>query len=187
MLRTTSRSVPFGETQHSLRRTVEPVGFPVSVSEVRRHLGLGEDSETELEIEDLLPAAVSTVETHARIALLEQTWELTMDRFPRLIELWRPPIRQVVSVKYFDPDGDEKTLDSADYEVDTKSRPGRILPVHEKFWPETDVRMNAVTVEFEAGFDTVPWAAKLAVILAIKCPGGEAFESYLNQISWGAW
>ena len=185
---------PFKEIQHSLRRTVDPVSVPVSLIEAKRALDLGEEEDTELdaEIEDLILDAVEYVEERANRAICLQTWELTMDRFPRLIELWRPPVIAVSSIKYFDPAGAEQTVDSADYEVDTKSAPGRIRPVQDTFWPETEIRLNAVTVLFTAGYESsIPRVARLAVLFALRalytgCSPDEsdAFISQINRFGW---
>ena len=41
---------------------------------------------------------------------MEQTWRLTLDRFNGAIELRRPPLLQVVHVKYYDAAGVQRAV-----------------------------------------------------------------------------
>ena len=67
-------------------------------------------------------------------------------------------------MRYLDVDGAEQTLDPADYYVDKKTKPGYIVPAAGRAWPATGARVNAVTVDFTAGYgptdETVPSEAK---------------------------
>jgi uncharacterized phiE125 gp8 family phage protein len=80
-----------------------------------------------------------------------------------------------VSVKYYDTDGVEQTLDVAEYYEDAKSKPARIVPVSS--WPATKDRPNAVTITIEAGYgataDKVPQVIKQALLLMV----GDMYEN----------
>jgi hypothetical protein len=70
------------------------------------------------------------------------------------ISLGRAPLASVTSVKYLDENEVLQTWDSANYVVDTGSRPGRIFPAYGKVWPNTLVRENAVTIRYVCGYAT---------------------------------
>ena len=85
-------------------------------------------------------------------ALITQTWEQVLDAFPSgIIDVPLPPLQQVVSIKYDDENGDEQTLATSAYTVDTASDPGRIEPSDDG-WPATLDRIAAVRIRFIAGF-----------------------------------
>ena len=84
-------------------------------------------------------------------ALVDQTWELTLDAFPvREIRIPLPPLIQIVNVFYDDGGGVQQILDPADYSIDRVNEPGWILPVGS--WPATFDAINAVRICFRAGY-----------------------------------
>lgn len=101
----------------------------------------------------LAGSATRRAETITRCALLTQTWDLTLDRFPAwVLNVPKPPLRSVTSITYIDTNGVTQTLDASQYVVDTKSEPGRITPAFGAVWPSTQCRINAVTVRLVCGF-----------------------------------
>ena len=104
-------------------------------------------------------------------ALITQTWELVLDRFPTCaIKLPYPPLQSITHIKYFDVSGVEQTYSPANYAVDAVSQPGGVVP--NKSWPGTLDAVNAVTVRFVCGYgasaDDVPEPIKQAMHLMIK-------------------
>jgi uncharacterized phiE125 gp8 family phage protein len=108
-------------------------------------------------------------------AFISQTWEVTMDAFPRSprggpgpIPLSKSPVASIVHVKFYDVDGVQRTLDPQDYIVDDKSEPGCVVPAPGKAWPATAARINAVEVQYVAGYgpteDSVPAAIKQYIL-----------------------
>lgn len=93
-------------------------------------------------------------------ALLTQTWDLKFDRFPGFsdepIEVPLPPLQSVTSITYVDTAGATQTWASSEYDVDTHSEPGRILPGYNYRWPSTRDQINAVTLRFVAGYGADP-------------------------------
>jgi uncharacterized phiE125 gp8 family phage protein len=84
-------------------------------------------------------------------ALIDQTWELTLDAFPvHEIQIPLPPLIQIVNVFYDDAAGMQQILPPAQYSVDGVSEPGWIVPVGT--WPSTFNGINAVRVRFRAGY-----------------------------------
>src|SRR5690606_12930911 len=95
------------EARMTLFRTVAPETEPVSVVEVKQHLRIDHDTEDAL-IEGLVRAAREEVEASAGLALINQSWRLTLDRLPRSGEvgLRRHPVRSITSVTVYGADGE---------------------------------------------------------------------------------
>jgi uncharacterized phiE125 gp8 family phage protein len=98
-----------------------------------------------------------------------RTLEGYLDRFPvsGAIELERTPLVSVASVKYYDADGTEQTLDGSSYWTDLVSTPGRVVIKPSTVWPGIDGRPLAVKVTFDAGYgateSSVPEKIKHAI------------------------
>jgi len=142
---------------YSLNLITAPVIEPISLLEAKNHLRLMPDDEVpEESILSFILVAREKTENETRRALITQTWEAVSRAFPWSsdcpIELELPPLQSVISVKYIDTDGVEQTWDSSLYQVNTKSTPGFIIPVNGESYPETDDVINAVTIEFIAGY-----------------------------------
>ncbi len=135
-----------------MKLIMEPTVEPVTLEEVKQHCRVDHSDEDTL-IEAYLKAATRYAEsTLCWRAFVEQTLELTLDKFQDEIRLPRPPLQEVVSVKYFDKDNTEQTVDTDVYIVDTDSEPGRVIKADGKSWP-TDLRqVNAVKVRYKAGY-----------------------------------
>lgn len=189
----------------SLTRVSAPPVNPVTDAEVWDHLrvplvGSPAVPVDQSHIAALTAAAVAYLDGKDGIlgrALVQQTWDLKLDRFPRnrdsgydvpyfvrnAIRVPLPPLQSVTSITYIDPAGDEQTLSDTLYTVDTSSEPGRITPAYGQCWPQTQEVMNAVTVRFVAGYDVdsptdyganVPGPIKSAIKLLVS-------EMYQNR------
>lgn len=147
----------FGYT--GLRLNTAPATEPVSVATLKDHARVDGDDEDTL-LATYLQVARERVEQATGRALVLQTWDMFFDRFPAVIKIPKAPLSSVTHVKYTDTNGNEQTLSSSLYQVDTKSEPARIIPAYEEIWPVTRTIMNAVEVQFVAGYagtaDTSP-------------------------------
>lgn len=83
---------------------------------------------------------------------------LGLTPFGTPLRLPSPPLLAVDSIQYTDPDGTLQTMASADYQVDKLTEPARLLPAYGKAWPSTRAVLNAVKIQFRAGYVT-PFAA----------------------------
>lgn len=126
-------------------------------------------------------------------ALINQTWELTVDSFPSANSCWSyyypnrwfstspynngmaikipfPPLREIVSITYFDAAGNEQTMSPNDYTVDLVSEPGWVVP-DATAWPATLDAINTVTIQFIAGYgataEDVPADIRAALLLTV--------------------
>lgn len=124
------------------------------------------------ELNALIKAVRHAAEGYTRRALVTQTWDLKLDRFPCwTINVPKPTLQSVTSITYVDTDGNTQTLAADQYLVDTSSEPARITPVFGGIWPVTRWQNNAVTVRFVAGYGlaaTVPDGIKTWMIIRIK-------------------
>jgi len=106
------------------------------------------------EVKQAVLTATAEAEFETQRAFIEQTLRLTLDRFDGAIKLPRPRLISVVHVKFIDQAGQQQTLDPQDYQVDAESEPGYIVPAPGKDWPATAARINAVEVQYVAGYGT---------------------------------
>lgn len=147
---------------------------PVTLVEAKKHLRVTDDDDDDF-IAAIITAATRHAEEFTGRAFIDQTWEITLDEFPtNEIELKKPPLIEVVSVKYDDGNGDEMTLDPSGYVVDGISEPGWV--VLSGNWPTTFDSINAVRVRFRAGYldsgvspaeENVPLDIKQAIMLEV--------------------
>jgi len=104
------------------------------------------------EVEQAVKTATAEAEFETQRAFIEQTLRLTLDRFDGPIKLPRPRLISVVHVKFIDQTGQQQELHPLDYQVDAESEPGYIVPAPGKAWPATAARINAVEVQYVAGY-----------------------------------
>ena len=155
-----------------LKRITPPSDDPVTLAQARDHLHIEHELD-DAKLLDFIPAATAHAEeVELRRALVTQTWELYLDAFPEnAIEIPRPPLQSVTSVKYLDTAGALQTLAvTTDYLVDLYELPGLVLPAVGKSWPATQAVPNAVTVRFVAGYgdpDDVPVHLRQGLLLLI--------------------
>jgi phage conserved hypothetical protein, phiE125 gp8 family len=152
--------------------TTPPAAEPVSLPEAKAHLRVDAADDDSL-ITALITAAREYCEAFQNRAYVTQAWQLWLDAWPEgsEIRIPRPPLQAVNGVKYYGADNTEYVLPPADYFVDTRSEPGRIVLAYGKSWPSVTLRpANAVCVEFVAGYggaDKMPQRVKQAMYLLI--------------------
>ena len=154
----------------SVNIKTEPTTEPLTLVEAKAHLRVT-CTEDDVYITTLIKVARKHAERFQRRSYITQTLELRMDRFPAyLIELPRPPSISVTSIKYIDSNGDTQTLDASKYTTDFNSYVARVVPAFNEIWPTTRSVIDAVTIEYVAGFGAasdVPETIKQAMLLLI--------------------
>lgn len=161
----------------SLFLVTAPEVEPVTAAEAKLHLRVDGSDEDEL-ITALIVAAREYVENFTHRALIYQTWDLKLDGFPCWNEaIWLPkaPASSVTSVTYVDANGVTQTWSSSLYTTDfptgVQARRGRIVPAYGQYFPDTRRVINAVTVQFVAGYgasgSAVPAGLKSAMKILI--------------------
>ena len=137
---------------------------PVTVTQLKLYCGIDVSFATD---DELLTAAISAgrefVENETGRQLPAATYDLTLDKFPKMIYVPRPPLATITSIKYQDTDDAEQTLATSVYDVDSvdTDRVSRIVLKSGQQWPAVYTGINGIVVRFTCGYATVP-----AVLLA---------------------
>ena len=157
--------------RYALTQVTAPATEPLELDDTKNHLGVDLTDDDGM-IERLTGAARRQAESYLGRALITQTWEMHLDRFPVwTIKVPRPPLRSIESLVYIDSVGTTQTLEAERYRVDTASEPGRITPTYGGTWPATRAATNALTVQFKAGYgdaeENVPEDIRQALLLLV--------------------
>jgi uncharacterized phiE125 gp8 family phage protein len=142
---------------------------PISLAEAKVHLRLGDGTDEDALILDLISTAREMAEHYTGRALAPQTLEMALPAFPRCasaIELDMPPVTSVVSVKYTDTVGVEQTLDPK-YRLSAFGTQRNVMPTFGNSWPSTGCDPEAVRIQYVAGYVACPDAARSAMLLTI--------------------
>ena len=137
----------------SLVLNTPPVVEPVTLDQAKAYLKVDTGDDDAL-ITALIPAARARAEWHTGRAFLTQSWTLWCDAWPcdGIVESPVPPLQSIASVTTYANDDTARVLDTALYQVDAESRPGRMAlkPGAGVF---ADLRpINAIAIAFTAGY-----------------------------------
>jgi len=179
----------------STRLIVPPAALAVSMGAARLaarvDVNLDGTSALDSEIEDAIRTYTAEAETETNRAIMEQAWRVTLDAFPAAVKLDKARVLQVEHVKFYDAGGVQRTLDPQDYQVDAESEPGYIVPAPGTAWPATASRINAVEVQYRAGYGSddasVPAGIKgfiLARIAEHFESGGQPKNENVKRLLW---
>jgi len=142
----------------NLTLIIPPASEPIAIGAVELQTR-NVDLTAEADVVDLIIGSVrERAESITKRALITQVWELTLDAFPSgrgIIQLPKPPLQTVNSIKYLDSDGVEQTLSSLAYRVITTSEPGYVLPVYNSEWPVALNDIASVTINFTCGYGPI--------------------------------
>lgn len=142
-----------------------PVGYPVSLADVKEHLRITHDFQNDL-LQDYIRYACGRFDGYSGLsgqALLTQTWKYTSHGFPQHIPL--RPIQSITSVQYYDTNNAVQTVDPAEY----RHWNGHLDPLAS--WPVTYLRRDAVSITFVAGYEDasdVPGDLIGAILMLVK-------------------
>lgn len=148
-----------------------PAVEPVSLALAKAHLRIG-DSAAEDELINLyIATARETIENITKRALITQTWKRVSSELGNVIELTRPPLISVSSIKVYAYDGTAETAGATTYQVMTTREPGRIILEDGEVWPDTDRTQDAYEIIYTCGYggtaDYVPKALRTAVLMMV--------------------
>ncbi|MFC3079509.1 head-tail connector protein [Phenylobacterium terrae] len=156
-----------------LTRVTPPTETVVSLDEAKLHLRIGDSNSDDDElVESLIASATAMVEGPQGIgvALLEQTWRLSVDELDDEILIPFGPVQSVTSVTYRDEDGATQTLATSLYGVDTDRQPAAIYRKPNQSYPEVEGTSGCVKVTFVTGAASaaeVPADLRHAVLLLV--------------------
>jgi uncharacterized phiE125 gp8 family phage protein len=145
-------------------RTVEPVLSAVSLEDVKAHARITDDASNNV-LDAYIATATQEAEAFMGRGILTQTWKLVLEGFANIIPLpMAAPLQNdsgaspstAVVVQYYDADGTLQTLATTVYDVDTVSRPGRVVLKPDQSWPSLQhSRLNGrVVITYVVGWTT---------------------------------
>lgn len=149
----------------------QPIEEPITLAETKLALRIEHDID-DSKLSGDISSAREEVEKITHRQLISAQYRYSLDCWP-LHGIICPPRARLISVesiKYIDNDGILQTLDSSAYTVDTDSEPGRIVPAWGETWPSTRQELNAVRIEYTAGYANaaaVPHKIKQFMIMLI--------------------
>lgn len=139
----------------ALKLITAPEDEPITVATAKNFCKVDYTDDDEL-FSILITGARIAAEGIMNRALLTQTWDLSLDRFPGWEQyIPNPALQSITSIKYVDTNGVLQTLAADQYLVDNASEPGRVTPAFGLIWPPTRYQTNAVTIRFVCGYGEV--------------------------------
>lgn len=133
--------------------TTPPKFEPVSLFELKQALKLcTSDTDEDALLSSLISAARVTVEAYQRRTIVQTSYKMNLDGWCDPILPIKPPLVSVSSVTYLDSAGDEQTLGTGLYNVDTASIPGRITKDYGDTYPTLYPVKDNVSVNYTAGY-----------------------------------
>ena len=143
-----------------------PAVEPITRADLKAYLRLDGDDEDDL-LDALIAAARVTVERHARLVLVAQTWRLTLPAWPRsgvvALPLW--PVIAIDAVRTATGGGPSALLDPASYRLDAAQDPARLLVDPS---PVADREHATLAIDFTAGYGAGAAAVPEPLRLAIR-------------------
>ncbi len=140
--------VPYGK----LVLKTGPATTAISLAEAKAFLRVDSDyDDDDSYITSLIGVATNVVEQFTRRRLITQTYNIYYDEFPPFMDLQVGNVASVTHVKYYDTNNTLQTLDTSEYDVDIRVKPGRIYQAEDGNFPDTYERANSVEVEFVVG------------------------------------
>lgn len=140
-------------------QTTPPAYQPLTLTEVKLHLRVDHSDEDAL-IGILQGAAVDTCQQLTGRSIMAQGWKLTLNGWADAVRLPYPEISAVSSIKYFDEEGAQQTLDSSMYELigDTVHKTSGAT------YPELWDGPGVVEINYTAGYSAGNEAAQQAAV-----------------------
>lgn len=142
-----------------------PALEPVTVADARAYLRISTNSEDDI-LRRLIATARELVEAETGMALIDQTWRLRVDRWPRSgrLAIFKYPVKSVVSVVAYRPDGTAISFAPEEFVLHHERRPQRVYMTQ---YPDA-ASFTGLEVDFIAGFGEtsvgVPDAMKQAIL-----------------------
>ena len=127
-----------------------PTAEIVSLVQAKAHMRV-DTSADDVYIGDLIRAAREHVEHRTGRQLVCATYRLYMDTCPTTIQLPRPPVVAVNSIKYTDSAGVQQTEAAAVYSLLPHREPAEIVEAYGQSWSTCRGDTNDVVVEYVAG------------------------------------
>ena len=166
-----------------------PAIEPVTLSEMRAHMGIAQVDDTARDdvILSRIEAARQWVEGYTNQVFINQTFVaygggfVNDAHFGSVTVNLKGPLQSVTSIKYLSGNV-LNTLDVSNYYISLPFN--AVAPAHGKTWPITDGQLDAVQIEYVAGYGAdaaaVPQGIKEAIMFIVS--QWEVFQSSIEGI-----
>lgn len=180
-----------------------PTQEPVSLDELKKHVDCDRTDQDAM-LSQFIKAARQMVESATNRQLVYATYDLTCDRWPCTNTFYFPlaPLRDVVSVQYYNAANTLTLLASSNYIETTNEEPGHFSLVNGVSWPTLYPRRGAVKIQFDCGYtaNACDERAKQAVLMlaghwyenresvlvgTISKEIEHAYTSLVSSLCWG--
>lgn len=154
---------------------VAPATEPVTAAELQTHLKTNSTALPDAEANKLIATAREYLERLTGLALIDQTWTYSLDKWPNFQDEWWDgvreghigslggppssiilpiyPLQSVSAVVVYSEDGTPTAVDvAATFDVDTAQKPGRLSLKRGAVWPVASRSINAVEITFVSGY-----------------------------------
>lgn len=144
---------------------------PVSLDETKAFLRIDGNAEDAL-VSSLILTSRLHIEAALGLALITQSWRMTLDAWPRdgVVGMPLAPVRAITQVRVNDGDGNAIELPASSYVLEATARPARLFAKDGPL-PQPGVRAGGLEIDFTAGFsDTaagVPEPIRQAIMLLV--------------------
>ena len=170
------------DVRHTIRIVTPPATEPLTVAEAKAQLNIAaSDDSHDVELASKIAAARQEWERDTSKALITRTVEHRLPMWLDVIRLSVQPVIAISSIIYVDNNGDEQTLDAANYYLDIDEL--RFKTSFNK--PALEDRSEAVRITYTAGYGAASTDVPEIDKLAIKLSVANRFED-LDMINGGA-
>lgn len=144
---------------------------PLTLDEAKSHMRVDGGTEDTL-VQSLILTSRLHIEAALGLALVTQSWRLTLDAWPKggVVKLPIAPVQTVSEIRVYGADGEQTVVDSAIYALDTSGRPARVAQ-QGGVWTAPGRRLAGIEIDFVAGFGAtasdVPEPIRQALLLLV--------------------
>jgi uncharacterized phiE125 gp8 family phage protein len=137
----------------------------ITIEEFKEHAKIpAEDDSEDTVIQIYIETACRTAENYTGRAIIVGEWQSTLEYFPYKVKINVLPIdASSIVVNYYDEDDAIQVLAATEYKV--RSRPNEYTEIEfTGTIPNTFDRVDAVVIEYDAGYATVPAPFKNSIL-----------------------
>lgn len=155
----------------SMTMTAAPVAEPMTLAEAKAHCRVDGDAEDAF-ITSLIVTSRLQIEAALGLALITQSWRLSLDAWPEggALELPMRPVQSVQAIEVERPGSATTTLPLSSYHLDGNAVPARVL-LDPAAIPMPDAIAEGISIRFTAGFGAnaadVPQPIRHALLLLV--------------------
>ena len=180
-------------------RVAGPTVEVVELEDLRKHARVVHHNDDEY-LCKLIEEAREEIEDISGLALISQTWQMMVDRwpgqrdqwwdgvrqmaiteldggFPAIIEPLRYPLISVDTINVYDESSNATAVTIASvFDIDLVSKPGRISLQRGATWPIASRSVNAIEINYTAGYGTAVTAVPTPLARAVRNMAGYMYD-----------